>query len=289
MKDISWDDLRLFLLVAETGGLSGAARESGLSPPTIGRRMLALEQQTGQALFARSQTGYALTKTGDALVGKVRVMHAAAQPVHSLLDAAKETPLVRLSAGTGTALFLADRFQQLSQPGDPFRLSFVTTEAVLDIAHREVDLGIRSRPAQSGNLASRKLANIRFAPYRSWSAGEPERLEWVAMDPAIARYPAARWVHEQSHPIRVLANSVATIYQLVRSGGGIGVMPCFIGDSDPGLARAGPLIEELREEQHLVMHADDRHQPNTRRVIDRLATLYDENRDLLAGERALRG
>ncbi|MEM6382871.1 MAG: LysR family transcriptional regulator [Pseudomonadota bacterium] len=288
MKNVNWDDLRLFFQVAETGGLSGAARRLGLSPATVGRRMVALEQACGRTLFERTQTGYSLTREGETVFAKVRAMHTAAQPLLQHLLAGADKPAVRLSAGTGTALFLADRFARLNQPEDPFKLSFVTTEQVLDIGHREVELGIRSRSAQAGNLASRKLSDIRFAPYRSWSAGQPELLEWVAMDPAMARYAAARWVHEQGHPIRVVANSVATIYQLVRAGAGIGVMPCFIGDSDPGLSRAGPIIDELREEQHLVMHADDRHLAHIRQVIERVVTLYQDNRALLTGQKPLR-
>ncbi|RNF33144.1 LysR family transcriptional regulator [Paracoccus methylarcula] len=288
MKDISWDDLKIFLHVAEAGGLSGAARTTGLSAPTIGRRMLALEQQTGQALFRRSQTGYELTLSGEALAKRVRAMRAATIPVQEFLSAQAETPLIRLSAGTGTAMFLADRFAALSRPGDDFRVNFLTTEAVLDIAHRETDLGIRNRPAETGNLASRRLGRLRFAPYRSWSVSRPELMEWVAMDPVHARHPAARWVHRQGHPIRALANSVSTVHQLIKAGVGIGVMPCMIADCDPTLARAGPVIEELTEDQHLVMHDDDRHRPPLRRLIGRLVALYRDNADLLEGERPMR-
>lgn len=287
MKDVSWDDLQIFFYVAESGGLSGAARRSGLSAPTVGRRMLALEQQTGQALFLRSQTGYRLTPTGEALMARVRAMHAAARPVTELLAAQAEAPLIRLSAGTATATFLADRFPALSRPGDDFRLNFVTTEAVLDIAHREIDLGIRNRPAEAGNLASRPLGLLRFAPYRAWSVPRPELMEWVAMDPAHARHPAAHWLHRQGHPVATLASSVATVHRLVKAGAGIGVMPCMIGDCDPGLARAGPVIEELTETQCLVMHDDDRHRPPLRRLIERIVAVYRDNASLLAGERPL--
>ncbi|TRW97598.1 LysR family transcriptional regulator [Paracoccus sp. M683] len=289
MKNISWDDLQIFYHVAATGGLSGAARALDLSAPTIGRRMLALEQMTGQALFHRSQTGYALTRAGETLLVKVRAMHAAARPVHDLLGAEAETPLVRLSAGTATAMFLVDRFAALTRPGDDFRLNVITTEAVLDIAHREIDLGIRNRPAETGNLASRPLGTLRFAPYRSWAAPRPELLEWVAMDPAHARHPAAKWLHAQDLPIRAMANTVATLHQLVRAGAGIGVMPCMIADADPALARAGPLIEDLTETQHLVMHDDDRHRPHIRRLIDRIVQVYKDNAELLGGARPLRG
>lgn len=57
MKNIGWDSYQLFLDVARGGGLTGAAATSGLSPATIGRRMLELEQRIGKILFVRSQTG----------------------------------------------------------------------------------------------------------------------------------------------------------------------------------------------------------------------------------------
>ncbi|AUH32478.1 LysR family transcriptional regulator [Paracoccus tegillarcae] len=289
MKDVGWDDLHVFFHVAEAGGLSGAARALGLSAPTVGRRMLALEQQTGQALFERAQTGYSLTPAGQALLKKVRAMQAAARPVQDFLSAQRDRPIIRLSAGTATAMFLADKFGALSRSGDNFRLNFVTSEAVLDIAHREIDLGIRNRPAEGGNLASRKLGVLRFAPYRSWSVPRPELLDWVAMDPVYARHPAARWLHDQDLPIAVRANSVATVHALINAGAGIGVMPCMIADCDPALSRAGPIIDDLTEEQHLVMHDDDRHLPHIRCLIDRIVAVYDDNADLLAGARPLRG
>lgn len=288
MNDVSWDDLRIFFHVAEAGGLSGAARMTGISAPTIGRRMLALEQLTGQVLFERSQTGYRLTRPGDALFQKVRAMWVAAVPVREFVGAQAETPVIRLSAGTATAMFLADKICALTLPGDEFRLNFITTEVVLDIVHRETDLGIRNRAAETGNLASLKLGLLRFAPYRSWSVPHPELLEWVAMDPAHARHPAAQWLHKQDLSICVFANSVATVHELVKAGAGIGVMPCMIADCDPSLARVGPVIEELTEDQYLVMHNDDRHRPPIRRLIKRITTIYRDNAALLAGDRPMR-
>ncbi|TJZ90247.1 LysR family transcriptional regulator [Paracoccus gahaiensis] len=286
---LSWADLEVFFHVAESGGLSAAGRLTGLSPPTVGRRMLALEQRAGQALFHRSQIGYSLTPAGKALHDRVRVMHSCSIPVQEILHARRETPLIRLSAGTATAHFLADKFSLLNRSSDGFRLNFVTTEAVLDIAHREVDLGIRNRPAEGGNLASLSLGILRFAPYRSWSVGNPDLLGWVGIDPAHAKHAAVRWLHDQGHGISVLANSIATVHELVRSGAGIGVMPCMIGDCDSSLARIGPIIEELTEQQYLVMHDDDRHRSPIRRLIERLTKIYQDNGPLLAGDRPMRG
>lgn len=286
---LSWDDLEIFFHVAESGGLSAAARLIGLSAPTVGRRMLALEQRAGQILFNRAQTGYSLTPAGQSLLQRVKVMHAAAVPVQEVLFSQAATPMIRLSAGTATAMFLADKYNLLCRRSDGFRLNFVTTEATLDIAHREIDLGIRNRSAETGNIASRRLGTLRFAPYRSWSVPNPEQLGWVALDPVHAKHPAGHWLHRQNPVITVMASTVATVHELVRAGAGIGVMPCMIGDCDPSLCRAGPVIEDLTEQQHLVMHDDDRHRAPIRRLIEKITKIYTDNADLLSGQRPLRG
>ncbi len=62
--NFDWDDLRLFLAVAREGGLAAASASTGKSPPTLGRRMLALERRLGLELFERLPRGYALTDQG---------------------------------------------------------------------------------------------------------------------------------------------------------------------------------------------------------------------------------
>lgn len=288
MKKLNWEDLRIFFHVAQGGGLSAAARQLDISVPTAGRRMLSLEQATGQSLFLRSKSGYALTKAGEALFSKARSMEAAARPLEDWLSSEGERPLVRISAGTGTASFMAANFARLWQPDDPYKLAFVTTEARLDIVHREVEIGIRNKPAESGSLASRKLQQLRFAPFRNRHRQWPGEPDWVAIDASNARHPAAHWVLARDDiAISAWANSAATLHDMIRGGAGIGVMPCFIGDQDPVLMRAGGLIEDLTETQWLVMHDDDRHRREVRMVIERITTLFSDHAALLAGERPL--
>ena len=45
--NFDWNDLKFFLAVARHKGLSGTARQTGISPATLGRRMQALEHATG--------------------------------------------------------------------------------------------------------------------------------------------------------------------------------------------------------------------------------------------------
>jgi DNA-binding transcriptional LysR family regulator len=72
--------------------------------------------------------------------------------------------------------------------------------------------------------------------------------------------------------------------ELIRSGAGGGVLPCFLGDADPGLVRMGPPIEEVGYEAWLMMHDDERHRPEMRTAIERLAALFARERRRLAGD-----
>ena len=47
--DIAWNDLRLFLAVAETGSLSGAARKLRVGQPTVTRRLASLDADRHQS------------------------------------------------------------------------------------------------------------------------------------------------------------------------------------------------------------------------------------------------
>ncbi|MAZ15986.1 LysR family transcriptional regulator [Oricola sp.] len=288
MKNLSWDDLQIFAHVARAGGLTGAAETLSLSAPTIGRRMLALEQVIGKPLFVRSRTGYALTDKGQSLLRKVKAMEAGARPIEEWLTSGVERPAVRLSAGTWTANFIAENFARVWTSNDPFRICFKTTEARLDIAHREVEIGIRNQPAESGNLASRPTVEIAFAPYVARNHPDPEGSEWVSLGSEEAVTRSARWLLAQEDTsICAWANTPHTLRDVVRAGAGRGVMPCFSGDRDPQLMRAGPLIAELAETQYLVMHNDDRHRPEVRKVIDRLHALFRDHAELCRGDRPI--
>lgn len=288
MKNVNWDDLHIFAHVARSGGLSGATSALAMSAPTVGRRMLALEQAVGKVLFNRSRSGYALTDDGRTLLRKVQAMEASARPIEEWLSLGQERPGIRISAGTWTANFMAENFSRLWTPNDPFRICFKTTEARLDITHREIEIGIRNRPAESGNLASRPTVEVAFAPYVARNHPDPQGCEWISIgsDEAITR--SARWLIAQPDiEICAWANTPSTLRDLVRAGAGKGVMPCFAGDRDPRLQRAGPPIDELAETQHLVMHNDDRHRPEVRTVIERIHALFRDHAPLCRGDRPI--
>ncbi|RFB98222.1 LysR family transcriptional regulator [Rhizobium leguminosarum bv. trifolii] len=289
MKDANWDSYKLFLQVARLGGLTGASTASGLSPATVGRRMLDLEQEVGRALFSRSQTGYRLTQDGQALLDHLQEMEAAARKVEAWRQSGEGGTTVRITAGTWVAWLLTENFAAIRMPGDGFAISLTIGEARASLAYRESDIGIRAFEPEEANLAARRLGEVAYAVYIRRNAAETDE-RWIAVaeEEAISAY--LRWPHAHAAAgIVATVNRPRSLPDLVRAGAGKTVLPCFVGDLDPQLQRLGGELPELRHAQWIVMNAEDRHRPEIRTVADRMTKLIRSYADLFAGKRPSRG
>ena len=261
--NLGWDDLRLFLAVAREGGLSPAARRTGRSAATLGRRMRALERATGRELFVRHDRGYETTVEARALLDGLAEVEARILRLTAPPDGTAR-PLVKISAGTWTTLALLERLDVITGALADIRLRFVAAEDVLDIPHREVVIGFRNRRPTETGLAGRRLSRVEFAPYGR--PGAPER--WIKV---LADTPSARWLDETiGGDAHCEVNAPRNALDIALSGHGIALLPTFIGDAREGLRRTGGTVPELAHDQWIVTHQDDRHRPEVRRTIDRL-------------------
>lgn len=284
---ISWDDLRLFLDVARLGGLSAATSTTGLSAATLGRRVTALEQQIGEPLFVRRQTGYQLTPAGEELLRRAEDVEAAMLDLTRWRDGAVGKRIVRVSAGTWTSAFLARRIGELWHVDDGIRVELATAYPKLDIGRRAADLGIRSERPVDPNLAGRQVGRVAHAIYSGLNLiNGIEAGLFVGTTGDAANIASARWLMaHHGDRIGVRGNDVQSVRELVAAGAGLSVFPCFVGDSDDRLVRVATPIPELDTEQWLVSHHEDRHRPEVRLVADRIAKLLKEHGPLFRGER----
>lgn len=163
MNDPDWSLWRSFAAVVETGSLSAAARALGLSQPTLGRHVEALEQALGVALFERTLTGLKATETAlrlyEPVLGAQRALSEAALMAAGAQSALEGT--VRITASEVVSHFV------LPQMLVPIRAQFpdiaielVPTDSAENLLLREADIAIRMfRPTQL-ELVTRKLGEI---------------------------------------------------------------------------------------------------------------------------------
>lgn len=295
----SWDDLRLFLAVTRAGGLAGAARATGVSAPTLGRRMASLERDLGRALFQRRRDGYALTTDGEELLRLAEALERDALTVDRWRSSNQTNAVVKIAAGAWTSAFLARHIVHLMDDEDAPDIALVTGTGTADLLRREANLGLRNQRPQSAGLAGYRLARVAFAVYGQSAfvdahpAARDDRrfagCRWIAFVPPGPKTPSAVWLDQHLQSAAAVSFRTAQdVLEAALAGFGLCILPCFIGDSHAGLARASDIIPALSHEQWLVSHDDDRQHRPIRRVSDKLKALMRAHRPLFAGDKPAR-
>ena len=166
---IPWNDLQLFLAIAEGGSLSAAAKRLRVTQPTVSRRIAELESNVGETLFARGVEGVTLTSFGERLVEPARRMAEWAAEADRTAERLESKPRgsVRITAPPGIAYDFLAPFAAWAKTRLPdVHLEVVATVQYLDLSRREADIALRfAAPAQRDvdTLASLDLEVAAFA------------------------------------------------------------------------------------------------------------------------------
>lgn len=291
----SWDNIRFFLAVAETGSLSGAARQLGSTQPTVGRHINSLEEATGLRLFDRLPNGFRLTDAGADLLVVARKMASAASEF-SLKQAglSELNGCLRISSNHQCAPFitqLAPAFL-VAFPNVDFEL--LASQRDANLSQREADLLIRFCIPEFGDLVARKLAHMDFAIYAhgSFAVRNPDcytdkRYEipnWVHFDTAHITEIGEKWLSQKLRGHSAFrVSSLHLLQEGLRNGLGMGLLPCYMGDQDPSLIRVSDPVPEARSSLHLLVHRDLRKSPLIRKSMDFLISYFKGHEDMLAG------
>ncbi|WP_193181233.1 LysR family transcriptional regulator [Nisaea sediminum] len=293
---MNWDDLRIFLAIAREGTLRRAAAALAISQPTAGRRLSALEAALGVPLFSRGRAGLTLTTAGESLLPTAEAMEKTAaeltrQSVHLQEPAGGA---VRISAMEWPAAFLVRHIAAAARDG--LSIEIVSSEHTESFARREADLAVRHGLPLSGKFTTRKVGTMRSAIYgaRAYLAAHPEATterryqtcDWVLFTEEQAYYRSMRWLDERISGRRPALRVTATdlTHDAVAAGTGLGLLPCFVGDADPRLARATAPIDELAADYWLIVPPENAPLPYLRRAIDWVAGSFRVDRRLLLGE-----
>ncbi|MBM3549192.1 MAG: LysR family transcriptional regulator [Alphaproteobacteria bacterium] len=294
---MEWDDLRIALAIARSGGLAGAARTLGVNHATVWRRLKALEAQLDTRLFERRPEGYVPTAAGDELRRAAEAMEEAADGLDRRLSGrdARLTGTVRLSTLDPVAINLVPphlaRFRDL-HPGILIELTVGT--ALANLTRRDADIVLRAAVAPSETLVGRRLADVTMAAYaapsylaRSKAGADWAKHDWIAPDEIFAHTSFYKFIaRESGGRIAMRADSEPALAAIAAAGIGATLLPCFTGDADPRLVRLAPPIPELTHGLWLLTHEDLRGSARIRAVLDFLASAIRSERARLAGEHA---
>lgn len=197
---LAWDDVQLFLAIAETGSLSAAGKRLGVGQPTVSRRLADLEYRLGGLLFQRQVAGAVLTSAGERLLEPARRMAEWAAEVERAAElggSAGPRGVVRLTAPPGVAFdFVAPLAAVVRERYPELTLSVLSAVERLDLARGEADLALRFQPTISSELAVLGSVTVENAVMvaQSYAARLPrqpklEELDWIAWAPPFEDVP----------------------------------------------------------------------------------------------------
>ena len=282
-----WNNARAFLVTAEEGTLSAAAKALGLTQPTLSRQVAALEAEMGVTLFERVSQRLVLTESGMALLQHARSMGDAALKF-SLTASGQSQQLegtVVISVSELDAVFRLPKIISRLRKSEPgIDIEVVVTNEPSDLKRREADIAIRSfRPTQQ-DLIARKIGEEVI-----WLYAIQDYLDQLPEYSDISELADIQIIgFDRSHRVLELLNQkgwkltkknfgLIAPFQLLqlelcKQGLGMIFFPQDLGDRDPELRcafeHAGPVIELP---VWLVSHQELRTNLRVRRVFDFIA------------------
>jgi DNA-binding transcriptional LysR family regulator len=288
---ISWDDLRIFLVVARLGSLSAAGDHLHIAHTTVGRRISNIESQIGAKLLARHRKGMQLTHRGRELARHLSAMETTAVEVERHLFGTdnKMAGPVRIAVTDGLATFwLMPQLIAFNRAHPAIRVEIATVNSWGDLAIEETDIALRYARPSAGSMVSRKVGRTHFALYGTKAYfdafGTPSRLVDLnrhilienvnfRTNRALAEWQAAL----STAPATVAANAAATVLATVRAGGGIALLPTFFEAAAPELIMLDiPL--KLTSDVWMLSHARTNKTPRVRALLTFIADRFARDR-----------
>ncbi len=232
--DVSWDDVRLFLAIADHGSLTEAARRLHVGQPTVSRRLAELEESLGYPLFGRSVEGTTLTSQGERWLEPARRMAEWAGELRSTAELTDSAPagIVRITAAPGVAFDFVAPFARLVRDKYPkLQLQVLARVEYVDLSRREADIALRTRaPTQRDLTLIHTFTHLNDAfVSKSYAKKLPKKpsvsdIDFIAWAPPFEAFPPNPQLAEMLPNFRPAFASDDFIVQLRAAEAGLGAI-----------------------------------------------------------------
>jgi len=275
---MEWSDVRIFLAATRGGSLGEAARRLGVSHPTVGRRIKALEEEAGQPLFRRTKDGLVLTDAGDAVLALAESMENSALSMERRLAGShgRLEGILRISSADWFAGYvLAPVLAELGRRHPAVVPEVIASYRLLDLSRRDADVAFRIVPFSEPDIVQRRLMSIPYGLYGSAETAraaqeDPASVGLILMNTAQSHFPDVAWMLDRfPHSRRAFTSTSRTVQaQMCVSGMGIAVLPRPVGDAVAGLQRIDTQDQPPARDVWVGYHHDLRHMDRLRAMLD---------------------
>ena len=281
-----WDDLKLALVIVREGSLAGAARALAVSHATVFRRLRALESSLGVKLFTRSNGVYQPTTAGEDMAAAAERMESEALGVARRMAGRDVQPVGTVRLTTTDTLFdrfIASMVVSCRRAYPKLKLEVVLSNEPQNLTRRYADMAIRPVMSPPDDLIAHRLGTIAMAIYapRDWAGDDAvftgEATDWIGLDDSV-RFPAfSDWMKRQDLDRRcgLRVDSMLSMARAASLGAGLALLPCYLGDREPGLRRLAFKDDTPSTVLWLLIHPDLRRSARVRAVGQYIRTAFE--------------
>ncbi|MEL6572364.1 MAG: LysR family transcriptional regulator [Pseudomonadota bacterium] len=291
LPTFDWNQARAFLATAETGSFSAAARTLGMTQPTLGRQVAALEESLDIVLFERIGRKLELTPAGHDLLDHMRLMGDAAHQI-ALTASGRATTV----AGDVT-VSVTDVFAQYVMPAivedlrrvaPQVRIRIQASNSLSDLQRREADIAVRHVAPTQPELISRKVREsqgrlfasknylARKGPFNAPDDLRNADFVGIGQEEELLEHMQAWGLPVAPENLRVLTDSGLGGWEMARIGLGITPMMDDLGSLFPEMQVVLPDWPPVPVPYYLTTHRELHSSKRIRLVYDRLAELLSK-------------
>lgn len=153
----------VFIVVADSGSFSEAARGLGVSQPSVSRQIGALEESLGVRLLQRTTRRMSLTEAGEVYYRQVRQIQRDVIEAGNSILAFKEKPsgLLKIGAPVGwTEIKIAPYLSEFMSAYPDIELDIQCTDTMQDLVEDRLDLVLRVGPLLDSSYVAQPLGKI---------------------------------------------------------------------------------------------------------------------------------
>jgi DNA-binding transcriptional LysR family regulator len=284
---MDWDLARIFLAVARSGQMLGAAKKLSLDHTTVSRRISALEASIGAKLVERHTQGCSLTPAGEHFLVAAERIESEMLRIQAQVSGSDVaiSGTVRVGAPDGFGTFILARHLGAFMDQHPgLTVQLVPLPRAFSLAKREADIAVTIEPPVEGKLSIKKLTDYRLSLFASRTYMEKNgpiltleqlnthRIVTYVRDLLFS--DALNYLGELKLDPERRFECAGMIGQIeaVRAGAGVGILHDYVVEGDADFVRVMP-EHGIERSYWIVTHEDVRDVARVRLVHDFMVDL----------------
>jgi len=236
---MDWNTLKVFLSIAHSGSLAGAAKDLKVNHSTVFRRLKNFEDNIQGKVFERINNRYELTQLGLSVLEQAQKIEASFADLDRTIIGKNIEPkgVVKITAPNNIVYrYLSSSLVQFNRDYPEIQINILVSNQMVNMSNRQADIAVRATPAPPEHLMGKLLTRFNWSIY----AGDnyqhthslPENIDQLAGHPLIGatgvlqELSAFRWLEQRfAKAIITRADDLTSMSYLAQSEQGLALLP----------------------------------------------------------------